>query len=103
MAIWNILQNIWYILWPFGNLVTIWYIFLRFGLLCQEKSGNPGVGSKRLGWISATFCRTLKMIAAKIGRFIFQKKIILFYFIFYFLFYFPKKIYFRSICSSEAE
>jgi beta-lactamase regulating signal transducer with metallopeptidase domain len=30
-----------YILWPFGNLVAILYIFLRFGTLCQEKSGNP--------------------------------------------------------------
>jgi hypothetical protein len=32
---------IWYILWPFGNVVVIWYIFPRFGKLCQEKSGNP--------------------------------------------------------------
>jgi hypothetical protein len=32
---------IWYILWPFGNSVVIWYIFPRFGILCQEKSGNP--------------------------------------------------------------
>jgi hypothetical protein len=32
---------IWYILWPFCNAVLIWYIFPRFGLLCQEKSGNP--------------------------------------------------------------
>jgi hypothetical protein len=32
---------IWYILWPFGNIVVIWYIFHRFGILCQEKSGNP--------------------------------------------------------------
>jgi hypothetical protein len=45
----------WYILWPSGiyygyfvhfcpfcNLVAIWYIFPRFGMLCQEKSGNPG-------------------------------------------------------------
>jgi hypothetical protein len=32
---------IWYILWPFGNVVVIWYIFPRFGTLCQEKSGNP--------------------------------------------------------------
>jgi hypothetical protein len=24
-----------------GNLVIIWYIFPRFGILCQEKSGNP--------------------------------------------------------------
>jgi hypothetical protein len=36
------------ILWPFGifcgNLVyfvVIWYIFTRFGILEQEKSGNP--------------------------------------------------------------
>jgi hypothetical protein len=32
---------IWYILWPFGNVVAIWHIFPRFGKLCQEKSGNP--------------------------------------------------------------
>jgi hypothetical protein len=32
---------IWYILRPFGNLDTIWYILLLFGILCQEKSGNP--------------------------------------------------------------
>jgi hypothetical protein len=31
---------IWYILWPFGNLAVIWYNFPRFGILCQEKSGN---------------------------------------------------------------
>jgi hypothetical protein len=46
----------WYILWPFGifyghlvyifygHLVyfwSIWYIFSRFGMLYQEKSGNP--------------------------------------------------------------
>jgi hypothetical protein len=24
----------------YGHLV-IWYIFLRFGILCKEKSGNP--------------------------------------------------------------
>jgi hypothetical protein len=34
-------MDIWYILLLFGNLVAIWYIF-RFGILCQEKSGNPG-------------------------------------------------------------
>jgi hypothetical protein len=32
---------IWFILWPFGNVVVIWYIFVRFGILCQEQSGNP--------------------------------------------------------------
>jgi hypothetical protein len=29
------------ILWPFGSLMVIWYIFPRFGILHQEKSGNP--------------------------------------------------------------
>jgi hypothetical protein len=33
---------IWYILWPFGNLVAVWYIFTRFGKLNKEKSGKPG-------------------------------------------------------------
>jgi hypothetical protein len=28
----------WYILWAFGFLVAH---FSRFGILCQEKSGNP--------------------------------------------------------------
>jgi hypothetical protein len=32
--------EIWYILWIFGYVVVIWYIFPRFGILCQEKSGN---------------------------------------------------------------
>jgi hypothetical protein len=32
----------WYILWQFGNALVIWEIFPRFGILCQEKSGNPG-------------------------------------------------------------
>jgi hypothetical protein len=31
-----------YILWAFGNLLVIWYIFPHFGVLYQEKSGNPG-------------------------------------------------------------
>jgi hypothetical protein len=33
----------WYILWPCGNVVAIWYIFPCFGILCQVKSGNPGL------------------------------------------------------------
>jgi hypothetical protein len=39
---------IWEILWPFGiscdylvYFVVIWYIFPHFGMLYQEKSGNP--------------------------------------------------------------
>jgi hypothetical protein len=30
------------ILWPFGLIVVIGYICPRFGILDQEKSGNPG-------------------------------------------------------------
>jgi hypothetical protein len=30
------------ILWPFVYLVAIWYIFTRFGMINDEKSGNPG-------------------------------------------------------------
>jgi hypothetical protein len=46
---------IWYILWPFGNVVIIWYILPRFGILCQEKSGNPakawfGNGTSTKNW-----------------------------------------------------
>jgi hypothetical protein len=44
MVLWNILRTYaWYISWPFRNLVAIWYIVPHFGLLCQEKSGNPDV------------------------------------------------------------
>jgi hypothetical protein len=32
---------IWNMLWPFGIFPQFWYIFTRFGMLCQEKSGNP--------------------------------------------------------------
>jgi hypothetical protein len=30
-----------YIVWRFFKSVVIWYIFTRFGILDQEKSGNP--------------------------------------------------------------
>jgi hypothetical protein len=36
MAIWNIRRTF----GMYGHL-AIWYIFTRFGLMCQEKSGNP--------------------------------------------------------------
>jgi hypothetical protein len=58
---WNILRSfgifyghleyftvIWYILWQFGNVVVIETIFPRFGILCQEKSGNPGGAPPKL-------------------------------------------------------
>jgi hypothetical protein len=47
MVIWNNLLPLpMYKLCPFGNVVVIWCIFPRFGILCQEKSGNPGQKSK---------------------------------------------------------
>jgi hypothetical protein len=39
---------IWYILWPFGNVVVIWYILSRFGILRQKKSGNPAAGYRAM-------------------------------------------------------
>jgi hypothetical protein len=32
---------IWYIIWPFVNLVVFWYIFPRFGSLYPEKIWQP--------------------------------------------------------------
>jgi hypothetical protein len=43
----------WYILRPFGNLLSILSIFPGFGILCQEKSGNPdthGLTRKLAKW-----------------------------------------------------
>jgi hypothetical protein len=37
---------IWCILGPLGNVMAIWYTFPRFGILSQEKSGNPGFDTK---------------------------------------------------------
>jgi hypothetical protein len=41
LVIWNTLRP----LGILGNFVVIWYIFPRFGILYQEKSGNPGTES----------------------------------------------------------
>jgi hypothetical protein len=48
---------IYYILWPFGIVVVILYIFSRFGILCQEKSGNPVLNFQLLncGGVEALF------------------------------------------------
>jgi hypothetical protein len=53
VSLWKIslyFLTIWSILWLleifYGHLVyfvVIWYIFPRFGILEQEKSGNPGL------------------------------------------------------------
>jgi hypothetical protein len=36
---------IWYILWPFDIFMVIWRSFRRFGMLYEEKFGNPVPGS----------------------------------------------------------
>jgi hypothetical protein len=47
----------WYILlllnvfwWHLVYFVVIWYIFLRFGILYQDKSGNPDRQKRKLPW-----------------------------------------------------
>jgi hypothetical protein len=41
MSIWNILQEYGIFNGAFVIFVVIWYVFLSFGILYQEKSGNP--------------------------------------------------------------
>jgi hypothetical protein len=42
ITIWNILRPSGiHILWPYGKLPVLWFIFPHFGILYQEKSGNP--------------------------------------------------------------
>jgi hypothetical protein len=41
MAIWSIFNTIWHILWPFGISSLVLVHFTNFGMLYQEKSGNP--------------------------------------------------------------
>jgi hypothetical protein len=44
MSIWFNFQAIWHILWPIWySFPPFWFIFTRFGILCQEKSGNPAL------------------------------------------------------------
>jgi hypothetical protein len=42
MSICYIFTAIWYTLWPFGIFIGDLIYFSRFGMLYQEKSGNPG-------------------------------------------------------------
>jgi hypothetical protein len=47
LVIWNILRSLGIFCGHFGNFVVIWYIFPRAGILCQEKSGNPGQNDEK--------------------------------------------------------
>jgi hypothetical protein len=42
MPIWSILRPLEIFYGHLVDFVVIWYIFPRFGMLYQEKSGNPG-------------------------------------------------------------
>jgi hypothetical protein len=45
MTIWPILRPLEIFYCHLVYFVVIWYIFLHFGILHQEKSGNPGRGT----------------------------------------------------------
>jgi hypothetical protein len=51
MAIWNILQTVGIFYDHLVDFVFIWYIFSCFGIMYQDKSGNPG------GYAEETFYR----------------------------------------------
>jgi hypothetical protein len=76
MAIWPILLPVGiHIVWPFGIFLTIWYTyFSRFGMLHQEKSGNPCTTPKRFffcfdSWnIKKAFLESRKSPAEKFQR-----------------------------------
>jgi hypothetical protein len=71
MVIFEYFSAVWYT-WQIGNVMVMWFIFPRFGILCQEKSGNPdadthlhdypdsfpldGLGSKSLWTMTAAVC-----------------------------------------------
>jgi hypothetical protein len=48
MTIWSILQQLEIFYDHLEYFVVIWYIFPRFGILDQEKSGNPAVNTRCL-------------------------------------------------------
>jgi hypothetical protein len=35
------ITGVWYILWHFADIAVFWCIFPCFGILYQDKSGNP--------------------------------------------------------------
>jgi hypothetical protein len=46
IATWNILRKFWVFYDHLVHFVFIWYIFFGFGIMHQEKSGNPASGKK---------------------------------------------------------
>jgi hypothetical protein len=60
MPIWNILGPLEIFYDNLVYFVVIWYIFPRFGILDQEKSGNPGKKSYLLKNSFVLFCARKK-------------------------------------------
>jgi hypothetical protein len=61
---------IWCILYSLGNLEEIWHILPRFGIFCQDKSGNPELYRDFCAVILSSFC--IGAIACDRFRFIMQ-------------------------------
>jgi hypothetical protein len=53
---WSILRSFVLVYGHWVQFVVIWYIFSRFGILCQEKSGNPAATARAL---LVSVCRQL--------------------------------------------
>jgi hypothetical protein len=53
MAIWNILRTYGIFYDHLAQFVFIWYIFFAFGIMHQEKSGNPG---RQHFYLSSALC-----------------------------------------------
>jgi hypothetical protein len=56
---------IWYILWPFGIFYGYLVYFSRFGMLYQEKSGNPGTEASVLNRFSCLHTEKFAPIRAQ--------------------------------------
>jgi hypothetical protein len=48
MAIYAYFTSIWYTLWSLGIFYSYLVYFSPFGMLCQEKSGNPDSDPKKI-------------------------------------------------------
>jgi hypothetical protein len=58
-------------LWSFGNVVVIWFIFPRFGMFCEEKSGNPAIPNLVLWpvqFFAGISCSTIACTATPLFR-----------------------------------
>jgi hypothetical protein len=75
MAIWNILRTFGIFYDHLVHFVFIWYIFSGFGIMHQERSGNPVIASRGLeqfswepSFIHRTLCLNLFHCLAACGQ-----------------------------------